>query len=69
VPKVYAVLGVASLYFFFVFFNIYGEFLVNLAAFVGPGYYTLDTLFTANRANETVIQWLTVRVLRLEQAS
>jgi receptor expression-enhancing protein 5/6 len=63
VPKVYAVLGVASLYFFFVFFNIYGEFLVNLAAFIGPGYYTLDTLFTGNRPNEAVIQWLTVRTL------
>ena len=59
VPKVYMVLGLAGLYFFLIFFNIAGEFLVNIAGFIIPGYYSLSALFTANKVDDT--QWLTVR--------
>ena len=34
--QVYAFLGLVGIYFFLVFFNIAGEFLVNLAGFVIP---------------------------------
>jgi len=57
VPKVYMVLGLAGLYFFLIFFNIAGEFLVNIAGFIIPGYYSLSALFTANKVDDT--QWLT----------
>ncbi|KAK8199503.1 TB2/DP1, HVA22 family-domain-containing protein [Phyllosticta capitalensis] len=57
VPKVYAILGVGALYFFFVFFNIAGEFLVNVAGFAIPGYYSLEALFSNTKADDT--QWLT----------
>ncbi|KAH7553020.1 hypothetical protein BM1_07993 [Bipolaris maydis] len=57
VPKVYMVLGLAGLYFFLIFFNIAGEFLVNVAGFVIPGYYSLDALFSATKVDDT--QWLT----------
>lgn len=52
------VLGLAGLYFFLIFFNIAGEFLVNVAGFVIPGYYSLDALFSATKVDDT--QWLTV---------
>ena len=58
VPKVYVVLGLGALYFFLVFFNIAGEFLVNTAGFALPAYYSLHALFTAGQADDT--QWLTV---------
>lgn len=57
VPKVYAVLGLGALYFFFVFFNVAGEFLTNFAGFVIPGYYSLEALFSASKTDDT--QWLT----------
>ncbi|KAK6426333.1 ER membrane protein DP1/Yop1 [Oleoguttula sp. CCFEE 5521] len=57
VPKVYVVLGLGALYFFLIFFNIAGEFLVNTAGFVIPAYYSLDALFTSGKADDT--QWLT----------
>lgn len=57
VPKVYAVLGLAALYFFLVFFNIAGEFLVNIAGFSIPAYYSLGALFSASKVDDT--QWLT----------
>ncbi|KAF2637783.1 hypothetical protein P280DRAFT_471952 [Massarina eburnea CBS 473.64] len=57
VPKVYAVLGLAGLYFFLVFFNIAGAFLVNIAGFIIPGYYSLGALFSASKVDDT--QWLT----------
>jgi len=41
VPKVYAILGLAGLYFFLIFFNVGAEFLVNVAGFVIPGYFSL----------------------------
>lgn len=59
VPKVYAFLGLVGLYFFLVFFNIGGEFLVNFAGFVLPGYYSLEALFSTSKVDDT--QWLTVR--------
>lgn len=57
-PKVYVVLGLGALYFFLIFFNIAGEFLVNTAGFVIPAYYSLQALFSASKADDT--QWLTV---------
>ncbi|PSK56585.1 hypothetical protein B9Z65_6209 [Elsinoe australis] len=57
VPKVYVILGLGALYFFLIFFNIAGEFLVNTAGFVLPGYYSLDALFSSSKADDT--QWLT----------
>ncbi|KAL4890473.1 TB2/DP1, HVA22 family-domain-containing protein [Aspergillus ambiguus] len=61
VPKVYVVLGLVGIYFFLVFFNIAGEFLVNLAGFILPAYYSLNALFTAGTADDT--QWLTYWVV------
>ncbi|OJJ68705.1 hypothetical protein ASPBRDRAFT_46895 [Aspergillus brasiliensis CBS 101740] len=61
VPKVYVILGLVGIYFFLVFFNIAGEFLVNLAGFLIPGYYSLNALFTAGKADDT--QWLTYWVV------
>ena len=58
VPKVYVVLGLAALYFFLVFFNIAGEFLVNTAGFALPAYWSLQAIFTVGKADDT--QWLTV---------
>jgi receptor expression-enhancing protein 5/6 len=59
VPKVYVVLGLGALYFFLVFFNIAGEFLVNTAGFALPAYYSLEALFSSGKSDDT--QWLTVR--------
>lgn len=56
VPKVYAILGLAALYFFLVFFNIAGEFLVNVAAFILPGYYSLAALFSARKTDDTQVR-------------
>ncbi|KAL1957660.1 hypothetical protein VTO42DRAFT_5637 [Malbranchea cinnamomea] len=61
VPKVYAFLGVVGIYFFLVFFNIAGEFLVNIAGFIIPAYYSLQALFTRTSADDT--QWLTYWVV------
>ncbi|WPH00711.1 Protein yop1 [Acrodontium crateriforme] len=61
VPKVYVVLGLAALYFFLVFFNIAGEFLVNVAGFLLPAYYSLQALFTNTKSDDT--QWLTYWVV------
>ncbi|KAJ9612420.1 ER membrane protein DP1/Yop1 [Cladophialophora chaetospira] len=61
VPKVYVFLGLVGLYFFFVFFNIGGEFLVNFAGFIVPGYYSLEALFSSSKVDDT--QWLTYWVV------
>ncbi|KAI9924423.1 hypothetical protein ASPWEDRAFT_100629 [Aspergillus wentii DTO 134E9] len=61
VPKVYAILGLVGIYFFLVFFNIAGEFLVNFAGFLIPGYYSLNALFTSTTEDDT--QWLTYWVV------
>jgi len=61
VPKVYAFLGLVGIYTFLVFFNIAGEFLVNFAGFLLPGYYSLHALFTTGTADDT--QWLTYWVV------
>jgi receptor expression-enhancing protein 5/6 len=55
VPKVYAFLGVVAIYFFLVFFNIAGEFLVNLAGFALPGYYSLQALFTVSTVDDSQV--------------
>jgi receptor expression-enhancing protein 5/6 len=39
VPKTYVALGVASIYFIFVFFNIGAKLLTSLLAFIYPGKY------------------------------
>lgn len=59
-PKTYAVIGVVTLYFFFIVFNLAGQLLTNLAGFVIPGYYSLEALFSVGKADDT--QWLTVSV-------
>jgi len=56
VPKVYAVLGLAALYFFLIFFNIAGEFLVNIAGFSIPAYYSLGALFSASKVDDTQVR-------------
>lgn len=58
VPKAYAVLGLAGLYFFLIFFNIAGEFLVNFAGFIIPGFYSLQALFSANKVDDTQVRSL-----------
>lgn len=54
-PKSYVILGLAGLYFAFIFFNIGGEFLVNVAGFVIPGYYSLEALFSSSKADDTQV--------------
>ncbi|KAI1405959.1 TB2/DP1, HVA22 family-domain-containing protein [Hypoxylon fuscum] len=61
VPKVYAVIGFATLYFFFIVFNLGGQLLTNFAGFVIPGYYSLAALFSTTKADDT--QWLTYWVV------
>jgi len=61
VPKVYAFLGLITTYFFFIFFNIGGQLLTNVAGFVIPGYYSLEALFSASKVDDT--QWLTYWVV------
>jgi len=56
VPKVYMILGLGALYFFLIFFNIAGEFLVNIAGFILPGYYSLAALFSTTKVDDS--QWL-----------
>jgi hypothetical protein len=56
VPKVYAILGLVGLYFFLIFFNIAGAFLVNIAGFVIPGYYSLNALFSASKVDDTQVR-------------
>lgn len=55
-PKVYAILGVGAVYFFLIFFNIAGEFLVNVVGFALPGYYSLDALFSATKVDDTQVR-------------
>ncbi|ETN40389.1 protein yop1 [Cyphellophora europaea CBS 101466] len=61
VPKVYVILALGGLYFFLVFFNLGGAFLVNFAGFILPGYYSLEALFSASKTDDT--QWLTYWVV------
>jgi len=61
IPKTYAVLGLIATYFFFIFFNIGGHLLTNLAGFVIPAYYSLEALFSASKIDDT--QWLTYWVV------
>ena len=50
--------ALVALYFFLVFFNIAGEFLVNTAGFALPAYWSMEAIFTMGKADDT--QWLTV---------
>jgi receptor expression-enhancing protein 5/6 len=61
VPKAYAAIGLAALYFFLVVFNLGGQLLTNFAGFIIPGYYSLQALFTSNTKDDT--QWLTYWVV------
>ncbi|KAM7221676.1 protein yop-1 [Rhypophila decipiens] len=61
VPKAYAVIGLVTLYFFLIIFNLGGQLLTNVAGFVIPGYYSLDALFTSSTHDDT--QWLTYWVV------
>ncbi|KAI6251560.1 hypothetical protein HI914_00660 [Erysiphe necator] len=61
VPKVYAFLGVIATYFAFIFFNLGGQLLTNIAGFVIPGYYSLEALFSVSKNDDT--QWLTYWVV------
>jgi len=61
VPKTYAVIGLVTLYFFFIVFNLGGQLLTNFAGFVIPGYYSLEALFTTSKHDDT--QWLTYWVV------
>jgi receptor expression-enhancing protein 5/6 len=40
-----------------IFFNIAGEFLVNIAGFIIPSYYSLNALFTASKVDDTQVRW------------
>ncbi len=55
VPKVYVFLGLLGIYFFFIFFNIGSQFLVNTAGFAIPAYYSLDALFSASKVDDTQV--------------
>ena len=57
IPKTYVIGGVGFLYFVLIFFNLGGQLLVNLAGFCIPAYYSLQALFTTQKADDT--QWLT----------
>ncbi|KAI1827882.1 TB2/DP1, HVA22 family-domain-containing protein [Xylaria intraflava] len=61
IPKAYAVIGVATLYLFFIVFNLGGQLLTNFAGFVIPGYYSLAALFSTSKSDDT--QWLTYWVV------
>lgn len=49
------VLGFGALYFFLIFFNIAGGFLVNTAGFVIPAYYSLEALFSSSKTDDTQV--------------
>ena len=49
------ILGLGALYFFLIFFNIAGEFLVNIAGFLIPAYYSLSALFSSSTVDDTQV--------------
>ena len=55
VPKVYAFLGLLTIYFFLIFFNIGGAFLTNIAGFIIPGYYSMAALFSSSKTDDTQV--------------
>ncbi|KAI9692018.1 MAG: ER membrane protein DP1/Yop1 [Bogoriella megaspora] len=61
IPKVYAILGLAAVYLFLIIFNLGSAFLVNVAGFIIPTYYSLEALFSSGKADDT--QWLTYWVV------
>lgn len=50
-------LGLGALYFFLIFFNLAGEFLVNTAGFIIPGYYSLEALFSVQKADDSQVSF------------
>lgn len=56
-PKAYVIGGLAGFYFLLVALNFGGQTLTNLAGFLVPGYYSLNTLFSSSKVDET--QWVT----------
>lgn len=68
-PKTYAVLGLAGLYFFLVFFNIAGAFLVNIAGFAIPGYYSLGALFSSSKVDDTQVRLFQLWLQRTRKSS
>lgn len=56
----YAILGLVGVYFFLVFFNIAGEFLVNFAGFLIPGYYSINALFTPGTRDDTQVSFVLI---------
>jgi receptor expression-enhancing protein 5/6 len=61
IPKVYAVIGLGALYFFFIVFNLGGQLLTNFAGFLIPAYYSMQALFSVSKTDDT--QWLTYWVV------
>ena len=55
------ILGLVGVYFFLVFFNICGEFLVNFAGFLLPGYYSLQALFSSGTRDDTQVSLCSAR--------
>ena len=58
-----------GIYFFLVFFNIAGEFLVNLAGFLLPGYYSLQALFTEGTADDTQVRFELLTLISLRRSA
>lgn len=52
-PKVYAVLGAAGIYVFFIFMNWGGQLLANLAGVALPTYYSLIAIESTGTADDT----------------
>ena len=50
-------MGLVGVYFFLIFFNIGGEFLVNVAGFVIPSYYSLGALFSVGKVDDTQVSY------------
>jgi receptor expression-enhancing protein 5/6 len=57
VPKAYASLGLGSLLILMIFFNLWGNLLVNLLGFVYPAYASFKAIESPNSRDD--IQWLT----------
>lgn len=68
IPKVYAFLGLVGIYFFLIFFNIAGEFLVNFAGFLIPGYFSLEALFSAGKVDDTQVLFSPLSTFSKHQA-
>ncbi|KAI8908058.1 TB2/DP1, HVA22 family-domain-containing protein [Gorgonomyces haynaldii] len=61
IPKTYAVLGVGGVFLTLIFFNIWGNLLVNLVGFVYPCYASFKAIESSDTRDD--IQWLTYWVV------